>query len=66
MNLKSVNTKYSQDYKNSSDYVKISQIIDQYQAKYSKDLNHLRSVSKSLTFFKEQLTQNILLMYERV
>lgn len=63
MNLKSVNAKYSQDYRNSSDYVKISQIIDQYQAKYSKDLAQLRSVSKSLTFFKEQLTQNILLMY---
>ena len=48
MNLKSVNAKYSQDYRNSSDYVKISQIIDQYQAKYSKDLAQLRSVSKSL------------------
>lgn len=66
VHLKSVNRKYSQDYRNSSDYVKISQIIDQYQAKYSKDLAHLRPVSKNLNFFKEQLTQNILLMYERV
>jgi hypothetical protein len=66
MNLKSVNSKYSQDYRNSSDYLKISQIIDQYQAKYSKDLAYLRSVSNTLAFFKEQLTQNILLMYERV
>lgn len=65
-NLKYVNSKYCQDYRNSSDYVKISQIVDQYQAKYSKDLAHLRPVAKSLSYFKEQLTQNILLVYERV
>lgn len=37
-NLKGVNSKYSQDYKVSPDYHKISQIVEQYQAKYSKDL----------------------------
>jgi hypothetical protein len=65
-NLKSVNSKLTQDYQNSSDYAKISQIVDQYLIKYSKDLAHLRPVTKSLSFFKEQLTQNILLVYERV
>ncbi len=65
-NLRSVNSKYTQDYRNSSDYVKISQIVDQYQVKYSKDLSHLKPIAKSLSFLKEQLTKNILLVYERV
>ena len=51
-NLKSVNSKYTQDYKSSSDYAKISQIVDQYLVKYSKDLVDLRPVMKSLSFFK--------------
>lgn len=38
-NLKGVNQKYLNDYKTSSDFNKITQIIDQYQAKYSKDLS---------------------------
>jgi len=50
--LKSVNSKYTQDYRNSSDYAKISQIVDQYLVKYSKDLTHLKPVAKSISFFK--------------
>ncbi len=44
-----------QDYKSSSDYTKIAQIVEQYQAKYSKDLAYLKPTAKSLSFFKEQL-----------
>jgi len=40
-NLKAVSSKYLLDYRNSSDYQKIAQIIDQYQVKYSKDLANL-------------------------
>jgi uncharacterized protein Usg len=52
-NLKGVNQKYLSDYKLSSDFNKIIQIIDQYQAKYSKDLSSINKVSKNLITIKE-------------
>jgi len=55
-----------QDYRSSSDYTKIAQIIDQYQAKYSKDLGHIKPMNNNLTYLKEQLAQNILTIYKRV
>ncbi len=65
-NLKGVNQKYLSDYKLSSDFNKIIQIIDQYQAKYSKDLSSINKVSKNLITIKEQLTTKIVLFYQKV
>ena len=62
-NLKGVNIKYQSDYKTSQDYQKISQIIDQYQAKYRKDLNYNALTRKSLTNFKEEATKTIVSIY---
>lgn len=64
--LRAVPLKYSQDYKASQDYYKITQIIDQYEVKYSKDLSHLRQINKPLQHFKDHLTKNIISIYERV
>ena len=65
-NLKGVNSKYQTDYKNSQDYNKIAQIIDQYQVKYRKDLNFNSLSRKSLTNFKEEATKTIISIYEKV
>jgi len=64
--LKAVNSKYSSDYKSTPDYHKISQIVDQYVTKYSKDLNNITQPVKPLGYFKEQLSKNIVAIYERV
>lgn len=64
--LRNVSSKYSQDYKKTPDYNKINQIIEQYITKYTKDLGSLNQVTKSLAGFKEQLTRNIITLYERV
>ena len=64
--LKAVNSKYSSDYKSTPDYHKISQIVDQYVAKYSKDLSNITQTVKPLGYFKEQLSKNIVAIYERV
>ena len=64
--LKAVNSKYSSDYKSTPDYHKISQIVDQYVTKYSKDLNNITQTVKPLGYFKEQLSKNIVAIYERV
>ena len=64
--LKAVNTRHAQDYKNTPDFNKIAQIIDQYQNKYSKDLGGIDKNIKSLAVFKEQLTRNIVSVYNRV
>jgi hypothetical protein len=61
--LRAVPLKYSQDYKASQDYYKITQIIDQYEVKYSKDLSHLRQINKPLQHFKDHLTKNIISIY---
>ncbi len=64
--LRSVNSKYSQDYRISPDFNKISQIIDQYEAKYSKDLSNLSQTVRTLPQIKDNLTKNILFIYGRV
>jgi len=55
-----------QDYRNSHDFQKISQIVDQYQVKYTKDLAMGRPISKPLSNVKDQLTKNIITIYEKV
>lgn len=64
--LRSVNSKHTSDYKPTPDYHKIAQIIEQYVAKYNKDLSSISSTLKPLIAFKEQLTKSILGIYERV
>jgi DNA mismatch repair ATPase MutL len=51
--LRALPAKIAQDFKASSDYQKIYQIIEQYQAKYSKELSSIRETSKSLPTIKE-------------
>lgn len=65
-NLKPVNTKWVGDYKLSTDFNKINQIVDQYNAKYSKDLSDIPKISKSLPYIKELLTGSIVAFYEKV
>lgn len=64
--LKSVSPKNAVDYRTSPDYNKIAQIIDQYIAKYSKDLSGMRHLGRPLSGFKEQLTRSIVNLYEKV
>ena len=64
--LRNVSSKYSQDYRNTPDYNKINQIIEQYISKYTKDLANISQTSKSLAGFKDQLTRNIVTLYEKV
>jgi DNA repair ATPase RecN len=65
-NLKQVSSKYTQDYKLSNDYNKIVQIVDQYHAKYSRDLSGMTSNNKSLSYLKDELTNSISALYEKV
>lgn len=65
-NLKTVNSKHSSDYKATPDYHKISQIVEQYVSKYTKDLGNSNPIVKPLTQFKEQLSRNIVGIYEKV
>lgn len=55
-NLRAVNSKHAPDYKATPDYHKIAQIIEQYVAKYTKDLSTIHQNLKPLATFKEQLT----------
>ena len=64
--LKAVSPKNAVDYRTSPDYNKIAQIIEQYIAKYSKDLSGVRHLGRPLSGFKEQLTRNIVNLYEKV
>ncbi len=64
--LRTVNPKNAQDYKTSQDYHKIAQIIDQYVSKYTKDLASIQQVNKPLAAFKELLTRNIIILYDKV
>lgn len=64
--MKHVSPKYIHDYKLSNDFNKITQIIEQYRAKYSKDLNTTAKAGKSLNSIKEELTRAIMSLYEKV
>ena len=64
--MRCLNGKISQDYKQTNDFAKITQIIDQYQVKYSKDLANLRQICKNLGSIKDQLTKNIITLYEQL
>ena len=61
--LKCLPSKIASEYKSTNDYSKISQIVQQYQTKYTKDLTELHPVSKPLPAFKEHLTTSILFLY---
>jgi hypothetical protein len=50
--LKIVHSKYVQDFKDSSDYTKIYQIIQQYLNKYKKDLANYNDVRQPLQVLK--------------
>ena len=50
--LKAVTPRQAADYKKTPDYHKIAQIIEQYVAKYSKDLASTQQVLKPLGTFK--------------
>lgn len=64
--LKVVNHKFAADFKESSDYVKINQIIQQYLSKYRKDLANYSESRQSLQTIKEQLTKSIVTLYSVV
>ena len=64
--MKQVSAKYNLDYKLTSDFNKIVQIIDQYRVKYNKDLNTFSKNVKSLNTIKEELTRIIIYFYEKV
>jgi tRNA uridine 5-carbamoylmethylation protein Kti12 len=61
-----VSSKFSSDYKLSNDFNKIIQIIDQYRAKYSRDLSSTTKSCKYLNSIKDELTRNIVSFYEKV
>lgn len=61
--MKHVSTKYTSDYKLSNDYNKIVQIVDQYHAKYSKDISFVTKSNKSLGHIRDELTNNIVSLY---
>lgn len=52
-NTKQISSKYVNDYKQSTDFNKIIQIIDQYRAKYSRDLNPTSKNYKNLNSIKD-------------
>lgn len=58
-----VNPKYTLDFRASSDYNKIDQIVQQYLQKYKKDLSAYATVKAPLSNLKEQLTKNIVILY---
>jgi hypothetical protein len=62
-NLRAVDSRFVYDYKCSEDFHKISQIINQYQVKYLRDLSNLRQMSMPLVNIKDQLTKNIISIY---
>jgi len=64
--MKQVSAKYIVDYKTTSDFNKIVQIIDQYRLKYNKDLHKFTKNAKSLNAVKEELTRIVVYFYERV
>lgn len=61
-----VSPKYAFDFKASSDYAKINQIIQQYHQKYKKDLSSYANLKVPLLNLKEQLTTNIVILYEAI
>lgn len=61
-----VNPKFMVDFRDSPDFSKINQIIQQYQSKYRKDLSSFSETRQPLGALKEQLARNILKLYEAV
>ncbi len=51
--MKHVSSKYMNDYKQTNDFNKIVQIIDQYRVKYSRDLNSIGKNNRSLNTIKD-------------
>lgn len=61
--LRVVSGKVAEDFRESTDYTKINQIIQQYLSKYRKDLSNYAQSSHPLAAIKEQLTRSILALY---
>lgn len=61
-----INPKLVTDFRDSQDFSKINQIIQQYQTKYRKDLSCFNETKQPLGALKEQLARNILILYEVV
>lgn len=64
--LKVVSAKHAPDFRESTDYTKINQIIQQYLSKYRKDLSNYSQARQPLPAIKEQLTRSILTLYSAV
>jgi hypothetical protein len=64
--LRLLPAKLANDFRESADFAKISQIIQQYLSKYRKDLAGFAETRQSLGALKEQLGRNILALYEGV
>lgn len=61
-----INDKFKEDFKRSSDYNKLNQIIQQYLVKYQRDLDRYESQTKPLSSIKEQINKNIVALYKSV
>lgn len=61
-----ISPKIAADFKESSDFTKIHQIIQQYLLKYRKDLSCFKDNQVSLGTLKEMLGKNILTLYRAV
>lgn len=64
--MRHVSTKYTNDYKQTNDFNKIVQIIDQYRVKYSRDLTTTTKNNRSLNTIKDELTRIIIFFYNKV
>jgi hypothetical protein len=61
-----VSPKYALDFKASPEYAKIDQIVQQYLSKYKKDLPSFAEPTYPIATLKEQLTKNILTLFQAV
>jgi hypothetical protein len=61
-----INPKFVADFRDSQDFSKINQIIQQYQTKYRKDLACFNETRQPLGGLKELLARHILTLYEAV
>jgi hypothetical protein len=64
--MRHVSSKYINDYKQTNDFSKIVQIIDQYRVKYNRDLNNTTKNNRSLNTIKDELTRIVIFFYEKV
>lgn len=61
--LKTLSLIENKEYKETSDYMKIVQIVNQYQSKYNKDLQSIGKRQVTLQQLREVLNQQILFLH---